>query len=145
MDDWTISPTFPFMSTWFMDDAPYWSFTYDIVWTISTSFLNKNSKDFIELKFLLSCVNYVIAVKFLHSISLSGRKCGIFYIVNSLYFSGVTDTDAHHHMYKTWYGCIIWPFHKFFVKTPYYGAQTTLYCCLSDSIIHGGYYRYNFT
>ena len=43
-------------------------------------------------------------------------------------------------MYKTWWGWILWPFHHFFVKTPFFGAQTTLYCCLNDSIINGGYY-----
>jgi len=75
----------------------------------------------------------------MHAKELASRLEGTGITVVSLH-PGVTDTDAHHHMYKTWYGCIIWPFHKFFVKTPYYGAQTTLYCCLSDVIIHGGYY-----
>ena len=63
----------------------------------------------------------------------------VYYLLLFL-FSGVIDTDLHRHMYKTWYGCICWPFHKFFVKTPYFGAQTTLYCCLSDGIINGSYY-----
>ena len=54
--------------------------------------------------------------------------------------AGIINTDLHRHMYKTWYGWLCWPVHQFFVKTPFYGAQTTLYCCLSDSISSGGYY-----
>jgi len=53
---------------------------------------------------------------------------------------GVIKTDLHRHMYKTWWGWILWPFHHFFVKTPFFGAQTTLYCCLNDHISNGGYY-----
>ena len=55
-------------------------------------------------------------------------------------FAGVIDTDLHRHMYKTWWGWILWPFHKFFAKTPFFGAQTTLFCCLDDSVQSGGYY-----
>lgn len=54
--------------------------------------------------------------------------------------TGVINTEIHRHMYKTWYGWLVWPIHKFFVKTPFYGAQTTLHCCLNDSISNGGYY-----
>ena len=59
---------------------------------------------------------------------------------NCLFIAGIINTDLHRHMYKTWYGWLCWPIHQFFVKTPFYGAQTTLYCCLSDSISSGGYY-----
>ena len=55
-------------------------------------------------------------------------------------FAGVIKTDLHRHMYKTWWGWIFWPLNTFLIKTPFYGAQTTLYCCLHDSISNGGYY-----
>ena len=61
-------------------------------------------------------------------------------LIKLSFVAGIINTDLHRHMYKTWYGWLCWPVHQFFVKTPFYGAQTTLYCCLSDSISSGGYY-----
>lgn len=75
----------------------------------------------------------------MHARELANRLEGAGIKVVSLH-PGIINTDLHRHMYKTWYGWLCWPIHKFFVKTPYYGAQTTLYCCLSDSIQNGGYY-----
>lgn len=75
----------------------------------------------------------------MHARELASRLEGTGITTVSLH-PGIVDTDLHRHMYKTWYGWIVWPFHKFFVKTPFYGAQTPLYCCLSDSIINGSYY-----
>ena len=79
-----------------------------------------------------SCIKPWTTLKF------NFRPNELFYHLNQI--SGIINTDLHRHMYKTWYGWLCWPIHKFFVKTPFYGAQTTLYCCLSDSIQNGGYY-----
>lgn len=75
----------------------------------------------------------------MHARELASRLEGTGITVVSLH-PGVIDTDLHRYMYKTWYGWVCWPFLKFFVKTPYYGAQTTLFCCLNDNIVQGGYY-----
>ena len=96
--------------------------------------LNKKKKK--EKSKILHKMQYHCAPK----LKLCPTKIQQSLLYTSFLFSGVIDTDLHRHMYKTWYGCICWPFHKFFVKTPYFGAQTTLYCCLSDGIINGSYY-----
>jgi len=75
----------------------------------------------------------------MHARELASRLEGSGIKVVSLH-PGISNTDLHRHMYKTWCGWLCWPFHQFFVKTPFYGAQTTLYCCLHDSISSGGYY-----
>lgn len=48
---------------------------------------------------------------------------------------GVIHTDLYRHVYKTWYGCWTWPFHRCLIKSPFYGAQTTLYVCLEDTLL----------
>ncbi len=49
--------------------------------------------------------------------------------------SGAIATELDRHMDEKYPGFwIIKPIFVFFVKTPWHGAQTSLYCCLEDSI-----------
>ncbi len=59
---------------------------------------------------------------------------------------GVIYTDLSRHAYETWWGKLIGPCARVVTKavmlTPRQGAQTTLYCCLEESIADdsGKYY-----
>ena len=56
--------------------------------------------------------------------------------------AGVVNTDLARHMKETWWGGCGMVFLKMIMITPLQGAQTTLYCCLDESIAEqsGRYY-----
>ncbi len=56
---------------------------------------------------------------------------------------GVISSEFARHMMDNWYGKIVHPILGMVLKTPRQGAQTTLYCCLEESIAKesGKYYR----
>ena len=51
-----------------------------------------------------------------------------------MFHPGAINTDLQRHVNDTWYGKLTMPFFKLFFKTPLQGAQTTIYCCVEDSI-----------
>lgn len=55
---------------------------------------------------------------------------------------GVVATDLMRHVSGSWFFRLLWPIGKHFIKTPFHGAQTTLFCALEPSIEHhsGRYY-----
>jgi retinol dehydrogenase-12 len=48
-------------------------------------------------------------------------------------FPGVINTELGRHL-NAWYMKCFRPLFEFVIKTPFYGAQTTLYCTLDDAI-----------
>jgi retinol dehydrogenase-12 len=56
-------------------------------------------------------------------------------IITLLLFLGVIGTDITRHLEDRFFlvQCCS-PISNLFMKTPFYGAQTTLYCCLEDTI-----------
>jgi retinol dehydrogenase-12 len=76
----------------------------------------------------------------LHGTELARRLANTGIAVYTLH-PGVIMTDLWRHITETWWGKIIWPVIKCFIKTPLQGAQTTIYCCLEESIQdHSGRY-----
>jgi hypothetical protein len=58
-----------------------------------------------------------------------------------LFISGIISTELFRHFAETWWAKIAGPVAKCFLKTPLQGAQTTIYCCLEESIQnHSGRY-----
>ena len=79
----------------------------------------------------------------MHGAALARKLRGTGITVYSLH-PGVIDTELTRHIQKShWVAySLLGRLYRYLIKTPFHGAQTTLYCCLEDKLsgVSGKYY-----